>query len=285
MPVRLPLARHRLLCLLAVLFTSATVGCGGGMPLWYGPKAGSRRGDTHFGGGVSASFLAFGTASALRQAQRLEADGQAPLPTNPRAGDPAFTPGALALAAAAPGIAPGVTARADLGSQFEAGLLYTGRSGRIDLRRSFDLKEGRYASVGLAAFAHVPGQPDRNTLASVAVQSIRGYGAELPALIGVVNESNTLGAWGGLRAGGEWVHLTRISSEPKDVGFGLDPVPLEATRFYAGPTFGATVGYKRFHLVAELMASFETLQGRYGTAEGSVRGLTLTPSTAILFDF
>ena len=255
------------------------------MPLWYGPKASGKLGDTRFGGGMSASFLVLGTSSALREAQRIEGEGNAPRPDERNAGNAAFTPGALALAAAAPGLAPGLTARAELGHQLEAGLLYTGRSGRVDLRRSFALRGGRYASLGLAVFAHVPGQVQRDTLRSVAVQGIRGYGAEIPALYGWMSSDDNLGVWTGLRAGGEWVHLTRITSEPKDVGLGLDPVELVGTRFYAGPTIGATVGYKRFHLVAELMASFETLQGRYGSAEGNVQGLTLTPSTALLFDF
>ena len=273
------------IALVAALLSCLT-GCGGGMPLWYGP-ASVKRGDTHFGAGVSSTFLVGGTANQIRRAQGIEAGGLAPSATEsgPARGNPEFTPGALAQAAAAPGIAPGVTARVGLGADLEAGVLYTGRSGRLDVRRSFDLKEGRHASVGLAAYTHLYGQPANDDLPSVAVQNIRGYGAEIPALVGLVRDDGTLGVWGGLRAGGEWIRLSRITSEPKDVTFGATPVGLEATRFFAGPTVGGTVGYKFFHLMAELTASFETIQGSYGDVKGSVRGLALTPSTALVFDF
>lgn len=256
------------------------------MPLWYGP-ANVKRGDTHFGAGVSSTFLVGGTSNQIRRAQGIEAGGRAPAATatgTPQ-GDADFTPGALAQAAAAPGIAPGVAARVGLGANFEAGLLYTGRSGRLDVRRSYDLKDGRYASFGLAAYTHLYGQPSNGSLPSVAVQNVRGYGAEVPALIGLVSDDGSFGFWGGARAGGEWIKLGRVTSEPKDVTFGATPVGLEATRFFAGPTVGGTVGYKLFHLVAELMASFETIQGSYGDVKGSVRGIALTPSTALVFDF
>lgn len=256
------------------------------MPLWYGPTA-VKRGDTHFGGGISSTFLVGGTRSAIRSAQTIESAGRAPVatPSGTTQGSDAFTPGALAQAAGAPGIAPGVTARVGLGSQFEAGLLYTGRSGRLDVRRSFDLKDNRRFSIGLAAYTHLYGQPQNSSLPSVATQNVRGYGAEIPALIGILSDSGEMGVWGGLRAGGEWIRLGRVTSEPKDVTFGVNPVGLEATRFFAGPTVGGMVGYKIFHLMAELMASFETIQGSYGDVKGSVRGLALTPSTALVFDF
>lgn len=256
------------------------------MPLWYGP-APVKRGDTHFGAGLSSTFLVGGTATQIRRAQGIEASGGAPTSTAsgvPR-GNADFTPGALAQAAAAPGIAPGVTARVGLGANFEAGLLYTGRSGRLDLRRGFDLKNGRYASFGVAAYTHLYGQPANGNLPSVAVQNVRGYGAEIPMLIGLLRDDGVLGVWGGLRAGGEWIKLGRVTSEPKEVTFGANPVGLEATRFFAGPTLGGTVGYKMFHLVAELMVSFETIQGTYGDVQGSVRGVGLTPSSALVFDF
>lgn len=271
---------------MALSVALASLGCGGGMPLWYGP-APVKRGDTHFGAGLSSTFLVGGTASSIQRAQGIEANGGAPSasPNGPTGGSEAFTPGALAAAAASPGIAPGVTARVGLGAQIEAGLLYTGRSARLDLRRSFDLRHGRHASFGVGAYTHLYGQPASNNLPSVAVQNVRGYGADVPALIGIVREDGTLGVWGGLRAGGEWIKLARVTSEPKDVTFGATPVELEATRFYAGPTVGGTVGYKMFHLVAELMLSFETIQGRYANIEGSVRGLGITPSTALVFDF
>ena len=256
------------------------------MPLWYGPTP-VKRGDTHFGAGVSSTFLVGGTRSSIRNAQAIESGGRAPVatPTGTAQGNDAFTPGALAQAAAAPGIAPGVTARVGLGSEFEAGLLYTGRSGRVDVRRSFDLKDNRRFSIGLAAYTHLYGQPANDALASVATQSVRGYGGEIPVLVGITSDSGEMGVWGGLRAGGEWIKLGRVTSEPKNVTFGANPVGLEATRFFVGPTVGGMVGYKIFHLMAELMASLETIQGSYGEVRGSVRGLALTPSTALVFDF
>lgn len=256
------------------------------MPLWYGPTS-VKRGDTHFGAGLSGTFLVGGTHTAIRNAQAIESGGRAPVatPNGTRAGNAAFTPGALAQAAAAPGIAPGVTARVGLGGEFEAGLLYTGRSGRVDLRRSFDLHQRRRASIGLAAYTHLYGQPANDSLPSVATQNVRGYGFEIPALLGLLSDSGEMGVWGGLRAGGEWLSLGRLTSEPKEVTFGVDPVGLSATRFFAGPTVGGMIGYKIFHLVAELTASFQTIQGSYGDVSGSVRGVALTPSTALVFDF
>ena len=278
---------ERLTGALALVATLAVVpGCGGGMPLWYGP-AQVRRGDTHFGAGVSSTFPIGGTHAAIRGAQAIESAGRAPaaVESGSLKGNPAFTPGALAEAGSAPGLAPGVMARVGLGAQLEAGILYTGRSGRLDLRRNFDLKDGKSFSIGLAGYTHLYGQPANRSLPSVATQDVRGYGGEIPALLGTISEDGNFGIWGGLRAGGEWLKLDRVTSEPKDVTFGANPVRLQASRFFVGPTVGGMVGYKIFHLMAELMASFETIQGSYGDVHGTVRGVALTPSTALVFDF
>ncbi len=198
--------------------------------------------------------------------------------------NPEYARGALVAAAVAPGIAPFVAARVGLGSAFEGGLSYTGRSIRVDLRRSFEVG-GLTLSAGLGGTAALYGNDPASSLPSVDLAALKGYGADLPLLVGWQSAGALYRVWGGLRGGFERDRLARLTSEPKEVPQGSTPIELEATRLYGGGLVGAATGFRHFHVALELDVAYQAVQGTFNGTKVAVSGLSMSPATAVWWTF
>ncbi len=265
-----------LLLLLALLG-----GCGGGAPLLHPAKTlGS--GDVRAAGGISAHIAAGAIADDLRRAREIAA-GDPSAPGAPGT-SPDYAKGALVSAAIAPGLAPYVSARVGVGYQFEGGLTYTGRGIRADMRRSFG--QGPWTvSVGVGGTATLYGRQQGSDLPNVELGALRGYGADLPVLIGWESAGGLYSIWFGPRGGFEHISVEAVTSEPKAVTLGASPVQLEATRGYGGGVVGLATGFNHVHVAIEAGLSYQLVTGSYNANDVTVHGFSITPATALWWSF
>jgi hypothetical protein len=244
-------------------------GCAGGLPMLH-PAQALRPVEVRAAAGFSANVVGADFAGAMHDA-RVEAA------SNPAPRDATFARGALAAAAVGPGLAPWVAARVGLGGSFEAGLSYSGRALRADVRRAFELATGWAASVGAAGSTVVGGHPEGGELPGVDVGGLHGWGADVPVLVGFESDAQLYMAWLGARAGWEHVDISATG------GGGLPG--LSATRYWAGGLFGIAVGFRHVHVAVEIDASYATVSGEYGGVQGTVHGLVLAPASALWWRF
>lgn len=267
----------------ASLASLASIGCGGGAPLLH-PARTLPRGEVRVAGGLSGHFAPGALAGHLRDARGAAAADPQGVPGAPGS-NPEYARGALVAAAIAPGVAPFVGARVGLASAFEAGLSYTGRAVRVDVRRSFDDK-ALSLSIGVGGTAALYGRdPGTNALPGVDLSALKGYGADVPVLVGWQSAGGIYRVWGGARGGFERDSLARLSSEPKDPPPGAAPITLDATRFYAGGVLGLATGVRHVHVAVELQIAYQGASGTYNGTPVSITGLTITPATALLWSF
>lgn len=280
-------------CLLAVAFVS--VGCAGGGPLLHPAQvlpAGEVRASTGFSGQAGLGGLSSAMRDARAQLALSGATGQGspegPVPssaaptTDPRA--VAYAKGALVAASVAPGLAPFVAARVGIDGDFEGGLAYTGRGVRLDGRRAFELARGVALSAGVGGSAAFYGRSDAGPLPGLDLGELRGYGADVPVLVGWVSEAGLYRVWAGVRGGYERVTVSRLTAEPK-LGFPAGPAELEADRFHGGGLVGLAAGFRRVHVAMELDAAYQSVSGRFGGASARIQGVSLTPATALWITF
>jgi hypothetical protein len=226
---------------------------------------------------MSASFVPAALGTELNAA-RAETGKLTSAPLD----DPTYAKGALISAALAPGLAPYISARVGIGAQFEAGATYSGRAARIDVRRSWN-RDALSLSVG-AGFSYIfyGNGGDANALPYVDLDSIHGYGADVPVLVGWQSGARLFMAWAGARAGWENATISALSSTPPAIN---TQVELTATRFYVGGLLGIAAGFRHVHVALELDASYQTVSGTYISAPVTVSGLTLAPGAALWVDF
>lgn len=267
----------------ASLASLASIGCGGGAPLLH-PARTLPRGEVRVAGGLSGHFAPGALAGHLRDARGAAAADPQGVPGAPGS-NPEYARGALVAAAIAPGVAPFVGARVGLASAFEGGLSYTGRAVRVDVRRSFDDK-ALSLSIGVGGTAALYGRdPGTNALPGVDLSALKGYGADVPVLVGWQSAGGIYRVWGGARGGFERDSLTRLSTEPKDAPPGAAPITLDATRFYAGGVLGVATGVRHVHVAVELQIAYQGASGTYNGTPVSITGVTITPATALLWSF
>ncbi|MFO0739219.1 MAG: hypothetical protein U0270_25195 [Labilithrix sp.] len=207
-----------------------------------------------------------------------------PLAPGAPGSNPTYAKGALVAAAVAPGLAPFAGARVGIGRQFESGLAYTGRGVRVDVRRGFDDGAWTY-SAGLGGSAALYGRQQGSDLPNVDLGSLRGFGLDLPLLAGWQSSAGVYQLWFGARGGFERVTVEQLRSEPKSVTLGAPPIELEATRFYGGAVVGLAVGFKHVHVALEGSAAYQIVNGSYNETKATVRGLTISPATALWWTF
>jgi len=265
-----------------VLLSAAAAGCGGGTPLLH-PARTLPTGDLRAMTGVSANVAVGGLSDDLRRARDIAASD----PTAPGAPgtNPDYAKGALVSAAVAPGLAPFVGARVGIGNQFEGGLAYTGRAVRADMRRSFDLDRHWSLSLGLGGSAALYGRQQGTDLPDVDLAALHGYGADLPVLAGWQSTGGLYMAWFGLRGGFEHDVVETLTSEPKSVTIGTPPIHLDANRFYGGGLLGIATGFRHVHVALELDVAYQVVTGSYNSNDVTVKGLTLSPATALWWTF
>lgn len=274
-------ARWALRC--AVLAIAAS-GCGGGAPLLH-PARTLKAGDVRAAGGVSAHVVPGSLGEDLRRARAIAAgDANGTRSPGEPGSNPDYAKGALVAAAVAPGLAPFVGARAGIGHAFEGGLAYTGRGVRADMRRAFDF--GPYSlSLGLGASGTLYGRQQGAELPNVNLGALHGYGADVPVLFGWQSMGGLYSAWLGPRGGFERVVVEPLTSEPKDVTLGAPPLRLDATRWYAGGVIGVATGFNHVHVALEASVTYQDVSGSYNASDVAVRGLTITPASAVWWTF
>ncbi len=272
-----PREKSRLPGLVALAAVAAvSSACGGGVPLMH-PARTLNAGDVRATGGVSAN-LATGSLGGELNAASAEVGSL----QGPPVGDPAYARGALVQAIVAPGLAPFVAGRVGVGAQLEAGLTYTGRGARVDLRRSFTW-DSVSLSVGAGASAIFYGSEPSGGLPYVDLSSIHGYGADIPVLIGWESGARLFMAWAGVRAGVDHAEISALTSQPETV---LNTeVELEATRFYGGAVAGFAAGFRHVHVALEFDVAYQTISGSYDTTQATISGVSLSPAAALWVDF
>ena len=233
-------------------------------------------------GGISANVAPGSLGSSLDNARNIAAtDPNAPGTPGTNA---AYAKGALVAAAIGPGLAPFVAARVGIGNNYEAGLAYTGRAVRLDMRKGFDRGNVSY-SAGLGLSAALYGRQNGTELAAVDLGSLHGYGGDIPLLIGWESAGGLYKIWGGGRGGYEHVIVSTETSEPKDVPLGGSPIRLEADRFWGGAVVGIGTGFRHVHVALELDVAYQSVTGRFNDTKVTVGGITLAPATALWFSF
>jgi hypothetical protein len=263
-------------------FACATLGCAGGMPLLH-PARTLPTGEVRMATGFSANFATGGLAGALDNARSEAAASQGNVP-GPPGTDETYARGALVAAAVAPGIAPFVAARVGTGDRYEGGIAYTGRGARIDMRRSYDW-DAISLSIGAGGSGLFYGHQDGGELPNVDLGQLRGYGFDVPVLIGWESQGGIYQAWAGVRGGGDHVSIEEVRSEPKSPGLGSPPISLSATRWYGGGLVGFAIGFRHVHVALELDVAYQNLSGAYNSTQSSVDGISFTPAGAVWITF
>ena len=188
------------------------------------------KGEVRAAAGLSGEAIASDYASALQNA-RNEAAG-----TNSQPNDAAYAKGALVAAAVNPGVAPFLSARVGVGHDFEGGLTYTGRAVRVDFRRSFSFGEDKAwaVSIGVGGTAALYGSLQGGSLPGVNLSDLKGWGADLPVLVGYTATDGLYMVWLGARGGWEHDTIQELTSEPKTVGLGVPPDRAERRSLLGG---------------------------------------------------
>lgn len=244
-----------------------------------------RSGDVRAMGGVSAQVAAGSLGDDLRRARAIAAsDATGAQSPGAPGSNPDYAKGALVAAGIAPGLAPFLGGRVGVGNAFEGGLVYTGRGVRGDMRRSFDGEEWSL-SLGVGLSASLYGRQQGSDLPNVDLGALHGYGADVPVLAGWQSQSGLYSFWFGPRAGFEHLSVERLTSEPKSVTLGAQPISLDGDRFSAGGVAGFATGFNHLHVALEAGLAFQTIRGSYNGSEVTVSGLTITPASALWWDF
>lgn len=232
-------------------------------------------GDVRATAGLSAQALAGAASQQIRLADAIAtANGGVP----PR-GDLSYARGAMALAALAPALAPHVGARVGFGRQFEGGVAYTGRGARIDARRAFGTAS--YAlSIGAGFDAAFAGGSSTTKLPGVDIGSLRGFGFDVPVLVGWRSASSLYQAWAGARGGWEHYFIAPVTTEPTGI-----PATLDADRTRLGGLVGFATGFGHVHVALEIEIGYQLITGRLGDASTSVDGVAFSPASAVWWDF
>jgi hypothetical protein len=152
------------------------------------------------------------------------------------------------------------------------------------MRRSFDDKNWSL-SLGLGGTAALYGRQQGQDLPNVDLSALKGYGLDLPVLGGWQSNGGLYMFWFGARAGFEIDTIERLTSEPKPVTLGGQPIRLEATRWYGGPLIGAATGFRHIHVALEIAATFNAVNGTYNDTRVTVNGFAIVPATALWWTF
>jgi hypothetical protein len=249
--------------------TSAALaaGCGGAMPMLH-PAHTQRSGQVSFGAGVSGE--------ALVDAPRWETRG----PPSPSAAEGAARLTPLTIA---PGVAPIFGGRMGLPYDFEAGLSFSGRALRADIRHAFSTPK-LALSIGLGASfvtARRPGQDDLEG-------TVNGGGADLPILVGYRSAGDLYSVWTGPRVGFE-VLAGAVEQSP-----GGAVSEIDARHLHAGWVLGLRVGFRTIHAILSLDARYHFVDGSLRTRSSDpapapidlrLHGFSLAPAAGVVLSF
>lgn len=262
---------------------AATTGCSGALPLFHAADT-LPKGFVTAGAGVAANIVRGDAATALRSAQETTVVGAALRPEDATS----YRRGALVAASYAPGLSPWVGARAGLGYQLEAGLTYTGRAMRIDLRRSFTLTKKITFSAGAGALRAIGrrGDGESRDLSGLDLAGLRGLGVDVPLLVGWSSDSDLVRLYGGVRAGHEVVDGD-IGVGPAAGGAsdGSTTIPIDGRRTWVNGIAGLAIGFRHVFGIVEMSAGGATASGTVGGESVAATGVSLSPGAALVGRF
>jgi hypothetical protein len=233
------------------------LGCGAGAPLLHSAHV-LHAGDVTAGAGLSGELA----LSRLSISPSSDPGGA----------------GRLAQLAAAPGLAPWVGGRIGFTGSNEAGLTYTGRNLRIDVRHAFALGTAAL-SVGVGGSvisAERPGQ-------EIDGSSVFGGGVDVPVLFGVHSKSDLYAFWVGPRAGFEALNGHIAASQGQADTPTLSDV--SARHFFGGFVVGVRGGFRHIHVAIEVDGAYHRADGSIGGSSTGVGFFSLAPSGALLISF
>ena len=236
---------------------ASLLGCGGGAPLMHGAHV-LAPDQMAVGAGFSSEFRFTPT--------KTEAD-----PLAERMLDESVL---------SPGLAPWVSARLGFENDFEAGLTYTGRTVRLDLRHAFALGEPTALSLGLGASGVLPKRRD-----DIGIR-VGGGGADLPILLGWRSSADILALWIGARGGFEVVegeHQLAVAVDASTAAAVTEKVT--GWHEYVGGLAGVRVGFRYLFAVLEVDAAMNWTNGDVGTESATLRAFGLAPAGAIVGRF
>jgi hypothetical protein len=232
------------------------LGCGAGAPLLHSAHV-LHAGDVTAGAGLSGEL-------ALTR-------------LSPGAGSDPRAAGRLAQLAAAPGIAPWVGGRFGFTGSNEAGLTYTGRDLRLDVRHAFALGTAAL-SIGVGGTVIAAERQGQD----VAGSSVFGGGVDVPILFGVHSKSDLYAFWIGPRGGFEALNGHVAAGQSPDA---LSLTDVSARHFFGGFVVGVRGGFRHVHVAIELDGAYHRADGSILGSNAGVGWFALTPSSALLLSF
>lgn len=227
-------------------------GCGGGAPLLHGAHV-LATGATAQGAGFSGTFTTGDARLAARSTRVAEQ--------------------AAAIDALAPSVAPWVNARVGIGGDNEAGLTYTGRAVRLDVRHAFE-DDDVALSVGAGASAVLRGRDEQRDQAGNTTPAPWGFGFDIPVLVGWRSSAGVVTLWAGARGGFEKLGADASSA-----------IDLALQRWYAGPVVGLGLGFRHVHGALELDTYFQSVSGSFAGDDVRLSGVTLAPGAGLILSF
>jgi hypothetical protein len=166
-------------------------------------------------------------------------------------------------------------------SHNEAGLAYTGRAVRLDLRHSFE--DGALAlSIGAGASVLLSGHTEDGALPGSDFHlGLGSIGADVPVLFGWESAAGVVTIWAGPRGGFE-----RLNGDAT-IGPG-DPAlsgSLDLRHWYAGAVAGLRLGFRHLHGAFELDTYYQSVDGSLAGVDVHLSGVTVAPAAALLATF
>ena len=233
------------------------LGCGAGAPLLH-PAHVLNAGDVSAGAGLSGELA----LSDLRIGE---------------GSDPRLA-GKLAQLAAEPGLAPWVNGRFGIVGNNEAGLTYTGRTLRVDVRHAF-LFGSAALSVGVGGSMIAAERPGQD----LAGSTVFGGGLDVPVLFGVHSKSDLYAFWIGPRGGFEALSgQVAVSPGQTDV---LVLSEVKARHLFGGFVVGVRGGFRHVHVAIEVDGAYHRADGSILGASTSVGLFAIAPSGAVILSF
>lgn len=273
----------------ALLGGAALQACGGGVPMLQ-PARPLSPSQVEAGAGVSSQAIVGRARRELDDARELDAasDGTAV--------QRQFIRGAVHHALQTPGLAPWVNARVGLEGNNEGAITYTGRSARVGARHAWVYGDYAFsAGLGVASLwlrgPRSSADTDREGLSTDGLAwDGRGFGADVPLMLGWTARAEVLSLWLGARAGFETID----GGLPFVAGGVATSADAEVTRWYAGGTVGLSVGISPVWVRVELGADYSRGEGRVvlpwadgdeQTVKERSSGISLIPAGAVSVRF
>ncbi len=180
-----------------------------------------------------------------------------------------------------PGFAPWVGGRLGLGGEYDAGVLYTARTIRADLRRSFPFGEDDSLafSMGLGASGLLPKRRD-----DLGVR-IGGFGGDIPLLFGYRSDADVYSFYLGPRFGIEYLNGQRdLPPDP------LDPTvvgveSIQGWHAQAGGLMGLRIGFRYLYAAIEVAGDMHWSEATVGETDASFSVFALRPAGALIGRF